>query len=99
MIEHFLSYLPNFRDHSLEISEKGVEKLHARYRRGFFRAISKGRDRTALWPSLYRRLTLWRDVPSTLSHVGLTVLVMDNKVTLGLPLRRERAIFHSLFTF
>lgn len=44
-------------------------------------AISKERDRTAVRPPLYRGLTFRRDVPPTLSHVGLTVFVMDNGIT------------------
>lgn len=61
-------------------------------------------------PSTYRGLTSRRDTPSTLYHMGLTVLVMDNRAPPLQPLssaptpclaraRRERAIFHGLFTF
>lgn len=56
-----------------------------------FYPAPRGRNRTPLssaspsssssCSSTYRGLTSRRDTPSTLSHMGLTVLVMDNKAT------------------
>lgn len=49
-----------------------------------FYLAPRGRNRTppsSSCPSMYRELTSRRDTLSTLSHLGLTVLVMDNRAT------------------
>jgi len=66
-----------------------------------FYLIPRGRNRTppsSSCPSMYRGLTSRRDTPSTLSHLGLTVFVMDNRATRALLPSRAFAASVQYFT-